>query len=128
MLIYKGRVVLIADGADDSQGERFTSLDGVRFEERTIVTLAFDPRRTVGWAVLYKDGINVRANFELLETIDDLTVAGSYPQLVPCVGGRIGKRLEARKFAVIDQIEVNEIGLCDSNADGRIPPLGEPTT
>jgi hypothetical protein len=127
MMSYQDKVVLIADGVDDSQGERFTSLNGVTFATSgnmngIKVTLGFDPRRPIGWAVGWRHDGN-----RLLVSLDLDTTDTNYAVLVPCVGGKVLKKLEARRFAVIDQIEINEIGLCHSNADPRIPALGEPS-
>jgi hypothetical protein len=101
-------LVLIADGVEDSQGDKLLA-DDVKIAERVRVSLEFSLDHPIGTAEIRRDGNNFIADLTIL---DDFSSVGLYP----CVGGArdIGGR----------GMDIFEVALCSGrNADERIPHL-----
>jgi hypothetical protein len=106
-------LVLIADGVEDSQGDKLLA-DEVEIAEHVRVSLDFDHGRPVGKATIRREGNLFFANLEIVETT---AITGLYP----CVGGTVRRNARALGGSGVD---IFEVALCRyRNADERIPRL-----
>ena len=114
---YHGKVVFIADGVKDAQGDIFFP-SGVRFENPVRLTRNYDAMQPLGNAYLRWEGNNLVADITLRDGAD---VRG----LFPAIGGQYKNHLLPSDTP--KEIEIFSIGCClRENTDPRITPFGHP--
>jgi len=114
---FKDIVVLIGDGRVDKHKESVDIKNVAIPDEPVQVSHDFN-HMPIGIAQLFKEDKSVKANIKLYDQLIKPEVARN---LIPCVGGYIGSAVAGE----VSTFEVSNIGLCEENADARIPKLGE---